>query len=261
MIQNFLKRNTFGIFLFSPLVFSFFHLTSLEASAALITPTDLDSLTLGAKIVGPVGAEVETSLIDLNGNGLGDFVSSVSCPVGFSQCLPPENPPQTIYTYIHKVTPGVDSPNDPPFPQPSVVLPFDNVTEFRLGFEAFGFTGVAGYSFTEAATALGTQAQFNIELDNGSLIWTAPTGSDWNTGETINFFWQTSQPPSGPEGIYTASNDTQMGSAMGPLPVPVQTVPESNSYWSLIWFAGAILAVGNRKHKSSQLQIKKFWRC
>ncbi|MEM8778730.1 MAG: exosortase, PEP-CTERM interaction domain protein [Cyanobacteria bacterium P01_G01_bin.49] len=245
MIKNLLLKTL--------LAFSFLSLASLEASAVSIAPTNLDDLTLGAKIVGPVGAEVETSLIDANGDGLGDLISSVSCPVGFSECLPPENPPQTIYTYIHEVTPGVDFPNDdPPFPQPSVVLPFENVTEFRLSFEPFGFTGVAGYRFTEATTALGTPAQFNLELNNDSLIWTAPNDSNWNTGETITFFWQTLQPPSGPGGLYTASNNNQLGSAMGPLPLPVQKVPESRSYWSLIGLAVAVLALGRRTKKKTR---------
>ncbi len=220
--------------------FSLFNLTSLEVMAASITPTNLDNLTLGARIVGPVGPEVETSLINTDSNSLGDLTSSVSCPVGFSECLPPVNPPGTIYTYIHEVTPGVDFPNDdPPFTQPEIVLPFENVREFSLGFEAFGFTGVAGYSFDQATTALETEEPIEIELDNGRLIWTVPEG--WGTGETISFFWQTLQPPSGPGGVYTASNNTQIGSGRGPLPLEVQSVPESGSSWSLIVLAGATL--------------------
>jgi hypothetical protein len=50
-----------------------------HAGAVPIAATDLDTLILGAKIVGPVGPEVNTSLVDANGNSLGDLSGSVSC--------------------------------------------------------------------------------------------------------------------------------------------------------------------------------------
>jgi hypothetical protein len=192
-----------------------------HAGAVPIAATDLDTLILGAKIVGPVGPEVNTSLVDANGNSLGDLSGSVSCPAGFGTCQPPSNPSGTIYTYVHEVTPGVDFPNDAPFPQPPVVMPFEDVTDFSLGFDAAGFIGVAGFSFSDAEAALGMGGAFNIELlSNGSLQWTA-NGAGWGTGERNTFFWQTTQPPSGPGGVYTASNGMDSGTGAGPLPTAV----------------------------------------
>lgn len=218
---------------------SLFGLSSQKANAASLIPTNFDELNLGATIVGPVGPEVETTLVNPDDFGLGDLTSSVSCPPGFTSCVPPENPTGTIYTYVHQVTPGVDFPNDPPFPQPENNIPFNNVQQFSLGFDAAGFNGVAGYSFSQAENALGSDANFNIEqLDDGRLTWTVSGGENWDTNtvnpETITFFWQTTQAPSGPGGTYIASNNSTFGSGNGPLPVPVQTVPESNGLFGLL---------------------------
>ncbi|MEO1560514.1 MAG: exosortase, PEP-CTERM interaction domain protein, partial [Cyanobacteria bacterium J06632_19] len=114
-----------------------------------------------------------------------------------------------------------------------------DVQEFSLGFDAAGFNGVAGYSFSQAENALGSDGSFNIEqLDDGSLAWTLSGGEGWNTNssnpETITFFWQTTQAPSGPGGTYIASNNITSGSGNGPLPTPVQTVPEPNGILGLL---------------------------
>ncbi|MGF1602288.1 MAG: exosortase, PEP-CTERM interaction domain protein [Thermosynechococcaceae cyanobacterium] len=195
-------------------------LSSLPAAAVtLIDSTNLDSLTLGEMIVGPVGPTVETTLANASGEGIGDLISSVSCPAGFAACTPPTNPAGTIYTYQHRVTPGVDLPNDAPFPSPGTILPLTNVREFRLNFPAAGFNGIAGYRFSDATTA---GAEIDTELlDDGSLVWRLGENSGWDTGESITFFWQTTQPPSGPGGSYGIANDSQSGTAQGPLPIPV----------------------------------------
>jgi len=62
------------------------------ASAAPVAATDLDGLALGAKIVGPVGPEVDTTFINAAGDGIGDLTSSVSCPAGVASCIPPDQP-------------------------------------------------------------------------------------------------------------------------------------------------------------------------
>lgn len=190
---------------------------------------DLDNLLLGAKIVGPVGPEVETTFENVNGDGVSDLVSSVSCPDGIAVCDPPTDAPGTIYTYVHSVTPGVDTHNDIPFPLPDTIFPLDDVNLFQLSFAAEGFNAagsVAGFSFSEAASALGTPGAISIEhLNDGSLAWTIST-DDWDTGEPITFFWQTTQPPIGPGGIYSISNGITSGSGNGPLPRPV---PEPGS--------------------------------
>ncbi len=118
-------------------------------------------------------------------------------------------------------------------------------------------SGYLGLSASIKGIPIASIYYFNLALENGRLIWTAPVGSNWNTGETLSFFWQTSQPPIGPGGVYTASNDTQVGSAMGPFPVPIPTVPESNSYWSLIGLAVAIFATKRRASQVGSLPIFK----
>ena len=230
-------------------VFVFFILPILaigRVGAVPIAPTNLDSRPLGARIVGPVGPTVDTSLVNAAGESVGDLQGSVSCPVGFASCVPPNNPAGTIYTYVHGITPGVDFPNDPPFPQPTVVGSFDDVTKFSLGFPAEGFNGVAGFSASDTNAALGPGGQFGIELlSDGSLQWTA-NGAGWGTGETIAFFWQTTQPPSGPGGIYTVSNGVTSGSGRGPLPTAVPaTVPEPATF-GLMLFGFVALLVGRK---------------
>ncbi len=194
-------------------------------SAAPVAATDLDGLDLGAKIIGPVGPEVESTFVNASGEGIGDLISSVSCPAGFANCVPPTNPAGTLYTYRHTVTPGVDLPNDPPFPSPDTILPFDGADRFSLGFDAAGFTGLAGYSFSDAADALANGASITIEHVPGNTIeWRLSEDAGWDTGESITFFWQTTQPPSGPGGRYNLGS-TQTGAANGPLPAPVSAAP------------------------------------
>lgn len=205
--------------------FGLLGLTTVRVDAQAITPVDLGGLVLGAKIDGPVGPEVNASLVNSSvaDQSLGDLVSSVSCPDGLGVCDPSSNPPGTIYTYIHTVTPGVDSANDGPFAQPATVAATNGVTEFRLAFSAQGFNGVAGYLFSDATTALGGADGLDIEqLADGSLLWTVSgSTSGWDTAQPISFFWQTTQPPSGPGGVYSISNGIVSGSGAGPLPTVV----------------------------------------
>ena len=138
-----------------------FMLLSTNYLLAQIDPTDLSSISLGAKIVGPVGPEVETTIAFDDGGtitGIADLASSVSCDSRFAgDCSAGAVAgfDDVVYTYVHTVIPGVDLPNDPPFPAPDVVVPLDDVTEFRLNFPAHGFNGIAGYDFSEATAAVG----------------------------------------------------------------------------------------------------------
>lgn len=207
---------------FAPSIILLGFFVSASASASLVSGVDLGALDVGAKIVGPVGPEVEVSLINADGDSVGDLRSSVSCPSGYTECLPSENAPGTVYTYSHTVIPGVDLPNDPPFPKPPTVLGFDDVARFELGFAAAGFNGVAGYDFGEADAA---GVSFVIEMtDSGALAWTTDS-EGWDTGEPITFFWQTTQPPEGPGGVYSISNTIGNGTGYGPVPT-AQEVPE-----------------------------------
>lgn len=208
-----------------------------EVNAEPITAIDFDSLDLGAKIVGPAGPDVEVSIINDSGDSVGDLRSSVSCPAGFAECLPPNNAAGTIYTYSHTLIPGVDLPNDEPFPMPGTQLSFDNVSKFSLSFSATGFNGIAGYSLSEAKDA---GVEFAIErFATGEISWMS-NNSDWDSGEAITFFWQTSQAPSGPGGSYIIDNSTSKGVGAGPIPSAI-AVSEPPTYAFLI--LGVLLAV------------------
>ena len=194
-------------------------ISTAQAQTPSIEPTNLDTLRLGSKIEGPVGPEVETSFINTAGNSVGDLSSSVSCPTAISDgCIPAETPLGTLYTYVYEVTPGVDLPNDAPFPQPDGLDPFERIESFQLNFPAVGFNGVAGYSFSEAKQA--TEAKTLIIESNldGSLVWRLPAEADWKARETISFFWQTTEPPIGPNGSYGLAGDGRLSGAVGPLP-------------------------------------------
>ncbi len=201
-------------FLFSPII-----------QAAPIIATDLSTLSLGAKIVGPVGPEVETTITftDPGGDviGIADLISSVSCDARFAadcSAAAVTGFNDVVYTYQHQVIPGMDLPNDPPFPAPDSVIPFNDVTEFRLQFPAHGFLGVAGFDFGQTNTAINSVDIIIERLGDGSLVWTLPKGSNWDTNERITFFWQTTQRPSGPGGVYATSNQTLNGVGNGPMP-------------------------------------------
>lgn len=205
-----------------------------KAAAVAIMPTNLDDLDLGAMIVGPVGPTVDTTFVNSAGEGIADLSSGVSCPQGFDSCVPANNQgiPNFFYTYIHVVTPDneVVVTNDPPFPPPDTFIDLQDVSEFRLNFSATGFNGIAGFSSTQVENAGVALLPTVEQLIDGTLLWDFGSDSGWDQGESISFFWQTTQPPSGPGGVYALSgrNDTglpESGSAAGPVPQPL-AVPE-----------------------------------
>ena len=51
-----------------------------SVSADPVDAIDLDNLPLGAKIVGPVGPEVETTFVKRDGDGVGDLVAVLHAP-------------------------------------------------------------------------------------------------------------------------------------------------------------------------------------
>lgn len=226
---------------------------SAATNAAFIVATDLSTLSLGAKIVGPVGPDVETTLTfnDTRGNlvGIADLISSVSCDARFTDdcsITAATGSSDVIYTYQHQIIPGVDLENDPPFPSPDIVVPFNGVTEFRLQFPAHGFNGVAGFDFGQVNTAIGNTNIGIEQLADGSLVWTLPSGSGWDTNESITFFWQTTQRPSGPGGVYAATNQTLSGAGNGPIPEPVVI---SEPTIGLLLLMGLFALSGQRRNK------------
>jgi len=225
------------------------------AQGAIITPTDFNSLSLGASIDGPVGTTVDSYFTNTAGASLGDIRGGVACPDGFAACTPPTNPAGTIYTYVYEIAPGVnvfpfDSPPNPS-PKPGLSNPlFNNVTEFRLDL-APGSNGVAGFDFSQATAALGTDGTtFAIELLDEVLTWTVSGGTGaWNTGEIITLFWQTTQPPSGPGRVYGITNGTDTGGAIGPRPTPLAAAPIPGSLPLVVAMLPGLMWIRRRWNK------------
>ena len=217
---------------------------SQSAQALRVDSVDFDSLVLGAKIVGPVGPDVNSSVIaEIEGElrSVGDFQSSVYCPAGVSPCVPGSNAPGTIYTYAHTVTPGTDQPNSGNLPQPDPVTgnEFSEFAIFQTGFTPNGFTGVAGYSFSDAQAAGVEFFLDTLDDDGGKLSWSI-TDAGWDKDETITFFWQTTAAPVGPDGVYEVTDDIDFATAAGPRPGPAPIPLPA----PLILFMSALGALG-----------------
>ncbi len=199
--------------------FSWLTLETAPIHAAVLIPaTDLDTLSLGPAIIGPLGPEVPGTFTTETTTEIGNIRSSVFCPVGTEQADCPSDSIPT-YIYRHIVTSSVD-----------------DISSFTAAFPVSGFTGVAGYSFGESGTVggNGNETDFNIvfnEDTDQSLVWNLADNSNlfFDSGETITFFWQSTIPPAGPIGSYNLSN-SEVGTARGPAPAPPATpVPEPSS--------------------------------
>ncbi|GAB5347664.1 hypothetical protein [Alteriqipengyuania sp. 357] len=183
-----------------------------------LVAADFGELDLGAKIEGPVGPEVEASIV-FDQRSIGDIVSYVACPSEYrDECNPEDLPEGTIYTYVHTIRPGVDDPNDPPFNRPVGLDEVQMATAFATLREASGFTGAIGYDRDEVAKALGPDGRIRVLDDNGTLVWRVVGGDGWGTGEQITFFWQSTLPPEGPAEVFSLRADEKIGLASGPFP-------------------------------------------
>jgi hypothetical protein len=164
-----------------------------EASAIPLTPVDLNGQFLGM----PLG----TALTEFNvamppPATMGELSSSVFLNVGVQ------------FAYTQKVTPSLD----------------DNVL-FRTTDQGRteGFTGVAGWSFSEALAAggTGTAADFSIDLLGGQLHWTTRFGG-WDASEPITFFFFSFTGPRviREQRFYGLRTTEEAGRALGFYPVP-----------------------------------------
>ena len=192
-----------------------------EAGTAAATgntqAADFDTLKLGAKIDGPVGPEVEASFkTDLA--AIGDIKGYVACSDGTAACDPKSVPAGMVYTYVYRVTPGVDDPNDAKFPQPEAVTPVSKATAFKMVLPPLGFTGEAGYSASEAKKALGDNGAFIVSCSTDGLEFELARGTEWSTGEPITFFWRSQLPPMGPMDAFLLEADGKIGIGAGPSP-------------------------------------------
>jgi len=191
----------------------------IAPSGSVVTATDFESLLLGPAVEGPGGASLDASLI-AGENAVGDLSSEVRCPNTTRACDPARLPAGAIYTYIYRVRPGFDDPNDAGVAMPARVVPVERGESFALDFPAAGFTGVAGYAIEEADAVLAEGFNATISCARGRIVWTVPADAGWSTGETITFFWQSTRPPSDETGAYLFIADGVEARGRGPLPRP-----------------------------------------
>lgn len=194
--------------------------TGAPALAAPVPPTDLDNLTLGAFVVGPVGTTVDSSFLAADGADLGDFSGGAACPDGFATCDPMSVDAGTVFTFVQTIVPGADTvENDPPLASDGPLTSPGAVTSYGFTRAIPGFTGTAGYSFSDAAQ-FGLSFDIDVAGDNGPLTFTS-TGADWTDGQAVRFFFQTTQPPMGPGQAYAFDGTSASGVATGPVPAPI----------------------------------------
>lgn len=190
--------------------------TPTVAQPRALAAADLDLSTLGAKIVGPQGSEVET-VLSAGNRELGKMVSFVACPEGVEECNPAEMPADTIYTYVHRITLAETSDAETP-PREGPEVTENPPTLFRTTEQAHGFNRAVGYSNSQALMALGNEDAISITSDDGRLIWRVVEGDGWNPGATLTFWWQSSLPPAGPTDAYLLEVDGNQAEAQGPFP-------------------------------------------
>ena len=191
-----------------------------EALARALEAGDFADLQLGAKIVGPQGPEVKSTLATAEGN-FADITSYVACPAGMDPCDPATAPAGTIYTYVHTVYPGED--NDPTTGAGTGNDSSDiEIAEaFKLLQPAHGFTGKVGYSKMEALAAVGETADVVITCSGGSIVWTinaVDKSNTWEQAEPITFYWQSTLPPAGPADVYALVANYTEARGTGPYP-------------------------------------------
>ena len=207
--------------------------TPTVAVPRTLVAANLDFAMLGPKIVGPQGPEVET-VLSAGKRQIGTMVSYVACPkveadasahldgtASPAPCNPETQPKGAVYTYVHRVSLAeAEAADETPAPQPGdgpEVLE-SNITLFRTAMPVEGFTAGVGYDSAEAEAALGKANAITITLDSGHLIWRVTGGPGWTPGTTITFWWQSTEPPKGPQKAYLLEVDGNQALASGPFP-------------------------------------------
>jgi hypothetical protein len=164
-----------------------------------LIPADFAALKLGAKLKG----SDTTGRFVSDGQTIAEVTSYVACPEEVTVCDPKTLPPDSVYTYVHQVTPG---------------KAVASTTLFRTARPAAGFANGVGYDNAQAAAALGPNGQIDVEADNGALVWRVIGGDRWKAGETITLYWQSTLPPAGSADAYLVETDGSVAIGSGPFP-------------------------------------------
>ncbi|QFT77805.1 hypothetical protein [Erythrobacter sp. THAF29] len=193
----------------------------VEALSRAIEPGDFADLELGARIVGPQGTEVKTSLSNEAGI-LADITSYVACPAGMEECDPSTAPEGTVYTYVHIVYPGEDMDPRSGAGTGTDDVDVESAAGFMMTAPAYGFTGEAGYSSAEVAAAAGTSVNVVVSCEmDGQIFWTVNAGDggdQWEDAEPITFYWRSTLPPAGPSPVYSIRANGVTATGEGPYP-------------------------------------------
>jgi hypothetical protein len=160
---------------------------------AAIAAANYDSVDEGVLDRGPMTSDFRSapSTRFPTGRDIGDLTSQVF-----------QNEATGLYTYELTVTAGVN-----------------DISEFNTGFAPAGFNGVAGWSFSDAATAgaNGDSTDVTVTVDsNGTIDWeiNLVDGDAWfDAGESITFFFQSTLPPTAIDD-YSVIN-SEVGTAQG----------------------------------------------
>jgi len=160
-----------------------------RVEATPITPTDFDSIDPGQVFAGPLTGDFITSPVE-GSKDVGDATNIVYFKDG-------------LYTYTESVTPQMN-----------------NISEFNTGFSPQGWNGVAGFSFSQANTTGVGSGNINISQDpDGTIDWNL-TNPNFDSGETITFFFQSTLPPG--LGVYNLI-DHSVGATISYAPTPEPT--------------------------------------
>ena len=197
-----------------------------NAGPRTLVAADLADLQLGAKIVGPQGPQVTTVITASDGTTMGQMVSYVACEAGKTEdgepipptenaeCDPEAKPEGAVYTYVHTIglgRPDMEAPDPADVPETMV---------FRMIKPAAGFNNVIGFDAALAAKTLGEKGEIKVQVEDNALIWRVVAGDGWQDGENLTFFWQSTQPPAGPDEAYQLRIDDSTALAEGPFPAP-----------------------------------------
>ena len=172
-----------------------------------LVPANFAALQLGAKLK---GSDTDGKFVS-DGQTIAEVASYVACPEGVTACDPATLPSDTIYTYVHRVTPGEG---------------VASATLFRTARPAAGFANGVGYDEAQAAAALGSNGQIDVEADNGSLVWRVIGGDGWKAGEPITFYWQSTIAPAASPDAYLVGMDGSLAIGSGPFPPKQKTVEQ-----------------------------------
>ena len=196
-----------------------------EAMSRALEAGDFAGLSLGAKIDGPQGPEPVGRLTTPEG-AFADMTSYVACPDGVQTCVPADAPEGTVYTYVHIVYPGEDNDASTGSGEGPDSSDVEAAKSFGTTRPVHGFTGSVGYSQAELQAAAGADARMVVTCSaDGGLLWTIDTGDggdQWERGEPITFWWQSTVPPAGPQDAYAIDADGTTATGSGPFPDAAQ---------------------------------------